>query len=518
MPPKILSVVLNNQHIADIPFIEPCNLFELLAKWRPTQVRSTCQGKGTCGLCLVLVDHGAVSELTQHEHQRLNARQITQGIRLACQVTVSGNARVTLINPLTIKALDTLAIHPPITSANSQYAVAVDLGSTQLRISLWDRVHQYRIAGYCGFNPQACYGSDILTRITIAVKDKSAGLAMSESIYDRLESVVAKWMDAKKVPVTEILLVGNTAMLALLANKQVGQLLKPIYWMQPIDCSLSFTTLRQTQIPIAVVQLVAGFVGSDLLAGLLASHLIDSTGSALFIDFGTNTEIALWHHHKLWVTSVPGGPAFEGCGISCGVAAEQGAISHINYDAATGLFYGTLIGTAEIKGLCGSGLCDMVACLLASGQLKKNGRFVETVSELEIELVNLHYRVIVQKKDIDIFQRAKAATGAGIAKLLSIAGASSANLVRVCIAGSFGQFLNVQHAQTLGLLPDCAAERVELCGNAALMGCEQLLSSCNRDEQLNELKRHVEIVNLSLVGGFEEAFIDNLYLQPISSG
>jgi uncharacterized 2Fe-2S/4Fe-4S cluster protein (DUF4445 family) len=255
------------------------------------------------------------------------------------------------------------------------------------------------------------------------------------------------------------------------------------------------------------------------LVGLLAVRLTDSPGSALFIDFGTNTEIALWHQNKLWITSVPGGPAFEGCGISCGVAAEQGAISHVDYDAATGVFHGTLIGAltdaSEIKGLCGSGLCDVMACLLASGQLKKNGRFAEAVSELEIKLVNLHYRVTVKKQDIDIFQRAKAATGAGISKLLSIAGASSADLTRLCIAGSFGQFLNIQHAQAIGLLPDCAPESVELCGNAALMGCEQLLSSPHRDEQLNELKRNVEMVNLSQVSAYEEVFVDNLYLQPM---
>ena len=515
----ILSINLNHRHIADIPFASPCNLFNLLATYEHTRVRSACQGKGTCGLCLVRIDQGAASELTQYEQKHLSAGQIAQGIRLACQITLFDHASVSLINPLAIEALDTLSIHSPLATADARYAVAVDLGSTQIRISLWDSVHQRRIAGYCGFNPQTYYGTDILNRLTAATTDKSAGPAMSELIHDTVERVVTEWIDTKKLTVTEILIVGNTAMLALLANKHAEQLLQPAYWTQAIDCTLNFSTLRQTQIPIASVQPVAGFVGSDLLVGLLAVRLTDSPGSALFIDFGTNTEIALWHQNKLWITSVPGGPAFEGCGISCGVAAEQGAISHVDYDAATGVFHGTLIGAltdaSEIKGLCGSGLCDVMACLLASGQLKKNGRFAEAVSELEIEVVNLHYRVTVKKQDIDIFQRAKAATGAGISKLLSIAGASSADLTRLCIAGSFGQFLNIQHAQALGLLPDCAPESVELCGNAALMGCEQLLSSPHRDEQLNELRRNVEMVNLSQVSAYEEVFVDNLYLQPM---
>ncbi|TAK61655.1 ASKHA domain-containing protein [Methylobacter sp.] len=515
----ILSVTLNNRHIASIPFTSRSNLFNLLAVYDHTRIRSACQGRGTCGQCLVRIDQGGASELTHYEYERLNASQIARDIRLACQVTLFDHASVTLINPLAIEALDTISIHPFMPSANARYAVAVDLGSTQLRMSLWDYVNQHRVAGYCGFNPQAYYGTDILNRLTAATTDKTKGSVMSELIQDTIERVVTEWINAKNVHITEILIVGNTAMLALLANKHTEQLLQPAYWTHSIDCSLNFSTLRQTQIPVAAVQPVAGFVGSDLLVGLLAARLTQSPGSALFIDFGTNTEIALWHQDKLWLTSVPGGPAFEGCGISYGIAAEQGAISHVNYDAGTGEFHGALIGTlidtSEIKGLCGSGLCDVMACLLASGQLKKNGRFAKADSELEIELVNLHYRVTVKKQDIDIFQRAKAATGAGIAKLLALAEVSSADLTRLCIAGSFGQFLNIQHAQAIGLLPDCAHERVELCGNAALMGCEQLLSSHNRDEQLNELKRKVEVVNLSQVIDYEEAFVDNLYLQPI---
>jgi uncharacterized 2Fe-2S/4Fe-4S cluster protein (DUF4445 family) len=464
---------------------------------------------------LVHIDQGEASKLTHYEHERLNVGQVASGIRLACQVTLLGHAGVTLINPLIIEALDTINIHSSITMPNARYAVAVDLGSTQLRMSLWDYVNQLRVAGYCGFNPQAYYGTDILNRLTAATTDKAAGLRMGELIQDTIERVVTEWIDVKNIPITEILVVGNTAMLALLANSHVERLLQPEYWTHSLNCSLSFSTLRQTQIPIAIVQPVAGFVGSDILLGLLAVGLTHSAGSALFIDFGTNTEIVLWHQDRLWLTSVPGGPAFEGCGISCGVAAEQGAINHVDYDAVTEEFRGALIGTGEIKGLCGSGLCDAMACLLASGQLKKNGRFAKADSELEIDLVNLHYRITVKKQDIDIFQRAKAATGAGIAKLLALADVSSTDLTRLCIAGSFGQFLNIQHAQAIGLLPDCAPERVELCGNAALTGCEQLLSSHNRDEQLNELKRKVEVVNLSQFIDYEEAFVDNLYLQPI---
>jgi uncharacterized 2Fe-2S/4Fe-4S cluster protein (DUF4445 family) len=459
----------------------------------------------------VRIDNGEVNTLSHYEHERLSTRQLNQGVRLACQVKVINDVSVTLINPLVITALDTLPIHSPL--ANARYAVAIDLGSTQIRFSLWDSVHQQRIASYCCFNPQAYYGTDILSRLTVAISNETALLDMSQLILSTVERVVNEWCTGKNLNIEEILIVGNTAMLALLAKKHCEQLLQPAYWTKAIDCSLAIKTLRQ--IPIAIVQPLAGFIGSDLLAGILATGFTQGTNSALLIDFGTNSEIALWHSGRLWITSVPGGPAFECCGISCGVAAEVGAISRITYDAETQVFNGSLIGDGDIKGLCGSALCDVMACLITDGQLKKNGRFVQPVSELEIRLDNLDYCFILKKRDIDIFQRAKAATGAGIAQLLTVAGASVTDLTRLCIGGTFGQFLNIAHAQAIGLLPSCDAEKVELCGNTALIGCELLLANENSQRQLDTLRQHVKIVNMSQTVSYEEAFVNNLYLQPI---
>ena len=507
----ILSVTLHNHPVVSIPFSSKANLFELLTTHEYTRVRSACRKKGTCGLCLVRIDNGEVNALSHYEHERLTPQQLNQGVRLACQVKVVNDVSVSLINPLMMMALDTLPIQPPL--ANARYAVAIDLGSTQIRLSLWDSVHQQRIASYCCFNPQAYYGTDILSRLTVAISDETALFDMSQLVLSMVKRVINEWGSDKKLSIEEILIVGNTAMLALLAKKNCEQLLQPAYWTAAIDCSLAMKTLRQ--IPIAIVQPLAGFVGSDLLAGILATGLTQETDSALLIDFGTNSEIVLWHKGRLWITSVPGGPAFEGCGISCGVAAEVGAVSRIAYNAETQVFNGALIGNGDIKGLCGSALCDVMACLLTAGQLKKNGRFVQPISELEIRLDNLDYCFILKKRDIDIFQRAKAATGAGIAQLLIVASASVTDITRLCIGGAFGQFLNVAHAQAIGLLPDCDTEKVELCGNTALIGCELLLANDDCYKQLDVLRQHVKIINMAHVVSYEEAFVNNLYLQPI---
>ena len=508
----VLSVSQKHHSVVCISFATKSNLFNVLTQYEYTRVRSACQKKGTCALCLVRIDDGEVSPLTHYERQRLTERQIAQGVRLACQLRLDADTSITLINPLQIIALDTLPVYSAL--PNARYAVAVDLGSTQIRLSLWDRVNQQRVATYCCFNPQAYYGTDILNRLSAALQSETMLQQMSTLILSTIDGLIHDWSDTKNVTIEKILVVGNSAMLALLAKKHCAELLEPSFWLQAIDCSLDIKQLGQ--IPISVVQPIAGFVGSDLLAGVWTTALTQGAGSALFIDFGTNSEIALWHNGRLWLTSVPGGPAFEGCGISCGVAAEAGAVAHIDYDANSRSFNGTVLINAEddIKGLCGSALCDLIACLLTAGLLKKNGRFVEAIDEMEIELSNLDYRFTVKKSDIDIFQRAKAATGAGIASLLQVADASLNDLTRLCIAGAFGQFLTIPHAQAIGLLPSCAPEKIELCANTALSGCEKLLD--NHDtEQLDSLRQCSHVINMAQLASYEELFVDNLYLQAI---
>ena len=508
---SILSVILKDGRVITIPYETKTNLFQLLAEHEQTQVRSACQKNGTCGLCLVRIESGQVSDLTHYELARLNKKQLARNVRLACQVDVVDDVCVSLINPLLIQALDSEPVTEPL--ANGRYKVAIDLGSTQIRISLWDFVHSQRVANYCCFNPQAYYGTDILHRLMIASRDTVAMQVMSKLVFSTIRRVVSEWQ-TKGFLIEQILIVGNTAMLALLAKKQYERLLNPEYWMQEIEIRLNIKELQS--IPLDIVQPLAGFVGSDLLAGVLASRLTEQADSALLIDFGTNTELALWHNGQLWVTSVPGGPAFEGCGISCGISAEIGAVSHIDYDEQTQTFIGQLIGeTEEIKGLCGSALCDLMACLLKAQKLRKNGRFVENVKELELELSNLGYAFTLEKHDIDIFQRAKAATGAAVAELLKVAGILPNQLARVCIAGAFGQFLNVAHAQYIGLLPQFALERVELSGNTALIGCELLLSNAEYQQRLAVLRQQAHIINLSQIVSYEETFIDNLFLCPI---
>ncbi|MBA4374356.1 MAG: ferredoxin [Thermodesulfovibrio sp.] len=407
---------------------------------------------------------------------------------------------------------------------------AVDLGTSQIRISTWDRRTGERLAGICGMNPQAVFGTDILMRLTAACRSEERAREISRmagnAIGDALRLLASRG-SAGTGDIGQIMIVGNTAMLSLLSLKNYSLLLQPEYWSREIDCRPEDTRQWHTDWGLAndaaidIIQPLGGFVGSDLLAGVLATNLTcpagDAAEGALFIDFGSNSEIALWDGAKLWVTSAAGGPAFEGRGITCGMPAGPGAIYRITPGHSPHDFAFDVIGGEELQGLCGSGLVDGIACLLKLGILKKNGNFSPGIGKDGFSLFRGREDIVLKKKDVDSMQRAKAAIGAGVFCLLENAGMRLRDLRRVCIAGAFGKHLNIANACSIGLIPDVSPAKIELYGNAALAGCELLLIAGEGAETLAPLRSSAHMINLSGDSLFEDKFIQNLYLQPMQT-
>lgn len=501
------------------------------------RIRSGCRGNGACGLCLVRIEKGEANGLTKNELLLLAADQIEQNTRLACQLTAEGDLTIRIVNGASGSGWRVLppsrfspAFSNPIPSADGEsekaacnsYGLAVDLGTTHISASLWDLKRRERVSGRAGLNPQYCYGSDVVTRLIAAGESpenarKLAWMplyAVNQALLD-----MCSQNGANPQMVTRVSLVGNTAMLALLTEKDPHVLLDPRYWARPIDCEQFKPGDRLSILgiyPEAGVEIIppfAGFVGSDLMAGVLAAGLTERTGGML-IDFGTNSEIALWDGNKLWVTSAAGGPAFEGCGIQCGMPAEKGAVYRVERKPDSADFLLGVIGGGEVRGICGSGLVDLIACLRGTGELTATGKLSVSNSK-EGVVVQREPLIRLTHKDIDIFQRAKAAIGVGIKTLLAAAGMSAAELNRICVCGAFGEHLNVCNAQQIGLLPVTSPELVELCGNTALAGCERLLLSAAGAEEMGLLRRRAVLRNLSQLSDFEDLFLESLYLQPL---
>ena len=200
----------------------------------------------------------------------------------------------------------------------------------------------------------------------------------------------------------------------------------------------------------------------------------------MLIDVGTNTEIALWDGQTLWVTSCAGGPAFEGSGIGCGMLYDIGAINGVTITNGQ-LEYQT-VGSVTPKGICGSGLVDLIASLLRLKIVNSKGSF--TASEQELLLNPLECKLRITKKDIDVIQRAKASIGAGISCLMVIAGIHSDELRQVYLTGHLGSGLNINHAQEIGLIPEVNPEIVALLKNSALVGAGKLLLSKDSREHV----------------------------------
>ena len=264
---------------------------------------------------------------------------------------------------------------------------------------------------------------------------------------------------------------------------------------------------------------VAGYVGGDITAGLLASDLCSAGGSSLFLDIGTNGEMALVSGGRVSCCAVASGPAFEGAGISCGMPALSGAVSHVRYDR--GFLY-DVIGAVEPVGICGSGLIDLAATLLKLGCIDNGGRLLPP--ELAPGSLRRYIRpdgqgngvfhltenVYLTAADVRSLQLAKAAVAGGVEVLLARHGIKAGDLSRVCLAGGFGNYIDPKSAMALGMLPEISPERLHCLGNTSLAGASMAAVDPECRRELRSCAEKCEYIELSGLREFTEAFTDNM--------
>lgn len=493
------------------------------------RVRTSCGGTGACGACLVRFIEGEVNEPTAAEYKKLTEEQRNNGLRLSCQLRLNSDTKIELSHPApssnwrSIPDKDLAKITDKLpTLKHHIYGLAIDLGTTHIRLSLWDRKLGKRIASRRGLNPQNIFGADVLNRLDVIHRHPEriselsslARNAIIEGLKDILNRELGEAASTLE-QIGQITLVGNTAMLALVTENGGSALIDPKNWQASIDCQpldkKKWNTLWG--IPNANITIpspIAGFVGSDLVADLIATNFLSGPKGSLLIDVGTNSEIALWDGEKLQITSVPGGPAFEGGGIRFGMQAETGAIYQVNEN-----FSCDTINGSEPLGFCGSGLTDAISVLLAKKILKPSGRFTNSPGPEGYRLDPSNLRTAISNGDVDAFQRAKAATSAAMAILLKRAGMDWSDLQRLCVCGAFGNTLNINHAQSVGLLPTINSNIIELYADATLSGCERALLSCDGSKFFSDIIGKIHAVNLSLVNEYDDCYIDHLRLRPI---
>lgn len=407
--------------------------------------------------------------------------------------------------------------------------LAVDVGTTKLAAYLVDLESGQTLARTGTMNPQIAYGEDVVSRIAYANQHTDRWQLLHDRLIGTLNervAVLCAEAGTRCDQVVEAVVVGNTAMHHLFAGLPVRQLGEAPY--VPVVSEALSVPAREVGLqlaPGAYVYLppnVAGYVGADHVAMLLATQALRRDGLVVALDIGTNTEISLVADGRLLTCSCASGPAFEGAHIRDGMRAVPGAIERVQ--VANGAFHVHTVGGQRPVGICGSGILDAVATLRAAGVIDGRGRLDEThprvrrrTGQVEFVLVPAadtgHGQdLVVTRKDIHEVQLAKAAIRAGVYILLGEAGIAPAAVDTFIVAGAFGTYLNLASAVQIGMFPALPRARFEQVGNAAGMGALQMLRSTACRQDAEALLQRVEYIELTTHTGFTEAFMDALFL------
>lgn len=406
--------------------------------------------------------------------------------------------------------------------------LAADIGTTKIAGYIVDLTSGKTLAARGVMNPQIAYGEDVIARLVYAGKGPDESARMHALLADGLSQLAADacaTIGAQPSDIVDAVVVGNTAIHHLFLGLPVQQLSAAPY--VPAVRSSVDVNAREINVklgPGANVHLlpnIAGYVGADHVAMLLATGVADRTDTVLAIDIGTNTEICLAHDRQMSSLSCASGPAFEGAHIKFGMRAAPGAIERVRI--AEGRIEYKTIGDEPPVGICGSGILDVMAHLRRAGLLDTRGRMaaspltrvVDDTSEFVLagERESGSGRAItVTQQDIRELQLAKGAIRTGIETLLQDAGVGPGNLDQVIIAGAFGTYIDVQSAIAIGLLPEVPLERVSQVGNAAGTGARLALISSAHRRQAQEIARRVRYIELARSPRFMRNFAEAMYL------
>jgi uncharacterized 2Fe-2S/4Fe-4S cluster protein (DUF4445 family) len=405
------------------------------------------------------------------------------------------------------------------------YGLAVDIGTTKMAIFLVDLTNGQVVAKTGVMNPQIAYGEDVVARIAYANQSEPNRLSLGKRVVETLNQSMAALCQSVQVDpsqIADLVVVGNTAMHHLFAGLPVRQLGQAPY-VAAVTNALQFPAREIGLIgaPGARIYLppnIAGYVGADHIAMLLASKVYEREDISIALDIGTNTEVSLAKNGKLTTCSCASGPAFEGAHIHAGMRAVPGAIERAQfYDGDW--HYTTVDGEPPI-GICGSGILDVIAELLNSGQIDEAGRFTDEAYRWvdhpkggAITLVptaesGTGKPILVTRGDIREIQLAKAAIRSGVEVLLDRTGTRPDEIDRFLVAGAFGTYLSLESAVRIGMFPSLPPDCYEQIGNAAGIGARMMLVSEPSRQEAEELLQSITYIELTTVKDYMESYVE----------
>jgi uncharacterized 2Fe-2S/4Fe-4S cluster protein (DUF4445 family) len=421
-----------------------------------------------------------------------------------------------------------------VTPGNGQAAslgLAIDVGTTSIVVYLVDMMDGSILAATSGHNQQAACGDDVINRIVCAEKDGVAKLSrMALATINNLISEALAAVNADKNQIKNVVISGNTTMTHLLLKIEPKYIRRDPY----IPTISEFPVLQAADIgikanPVAAVFIMpdpASYVGGDIVSGLLFAGFHRTNLMTLFIDVGTNGEIVLGNREWLMTASCSAGPAFEGGGIRWGMRAEEGAIDKVSIDPETFEPVFSTIGNAQPRGICGSGMIDLISEMMQTGVIGQNGKFKIDSSHPRMKLdgedlayilafanqTPMEEDIVFTEIDIHSLILSKGAVYSGFMVLLKQSGLDFSAIDQVLISGGFGRYLNIDKAVTIGLLPDIDRAKFKYLGNSSIAGAYMALLSDGYRNEVREISQKMTYIDFSSNSQFMDEFTSALFL------
>ena len=412
------------------------------------------------------------------------------------------------------------------------YGIAMDIGTTTIYGRLIDLSTGKVMAEYGDFNKQIGFGEDVITRLIYA--EKPGGLEKLHEVgLETTNNILRKIINDAGIDPEQILLVtlaGNTTMTQLMLKVDPKYIRRSPY----VPASAVYPPIKAVDLDMALGEQVttliypeiSSYVGGDIVAGIMASGMYWSEELTLYMDIGTNAEIVIGNREWLACAACSAGPAFEGGGIKFGMRAAKGAIEDFSIDPLTLEPMNITIGNIRPKGICGSGLINIVATMFELGIIDNLGRFNRSLHTDRIrendgvyeyvlaraDVTRIDRDIVITEADLDNLIRAKGAMFSGCMTLLGEVGLSIDDIDRIILAGGFGSYVDLEKAMTIGLLPEIDPDKVVFIGNGSLTGATMACLANHIRQDVAEVIRKMTNFELSETASYMNNYIASLFL------
>lgn len=507
----------------------------------PLILTSGCQTTSQVapGITKLFIDRGTGSKSIRSHWGKLSRELTDLGVTTEPSLEILQRYS-NLSGPRNEKGLTVTSINGKITglepgdTTGSGYGLAIDIGTTTVVVYLMDIFSGKQVAVGADLNGQRVYGADVISRISAAVNEEGNLYKLQREVLSTINSIIEKITNQAGIKLDEIYYVTiacNTCMHHLLLGLDPSGLGRapflPVY-EQELEIKASEIGLAANRdARVWVFPVIAGFVGGDAVAAILATGLHRTTKRALMIDIGTNGEMVVNNHGKMIACSAAAGPALEGAQIECGMRAVEGAINKVRFLPEVEF---EVIGTGYAEGICGSGLIDLLADMIRANLVSSRGKLAKAEqfqgpehlrrrlkadSEGNRFIVAYSHEnggkeIFLSQKDISQIQLAKGAIRASLELLIESVGIKPAEIEELFVAGAFGNFMDIRNAIVIGLLPRWAEQKIRLVGNAAGEGAKAALLSREKRAEAANINKKVDFLELAGTARFQEAFIKGM--------